>query len=778
MNSSMSGRDGSSLSVAGGRGVSRRSMLKYVGFAAAAGAGLGPLLRPTAVRAAGVAGAGAGTAQRSLRPWLTAAGTPDFTPVRYPLPLPTQAADGLERFDVRDDVVLPEGFEYRVLCKWGDVFGRVGHRVRVGFNHDYTGLVPIAGTADEYYFIVNHEYISGRPWLEGAPAARGQTYVDESGRLAGTPLQGLELDLSTGGDDGLVAAARRLCEAAMEDLGFTVLRVRRRADGHFEVVDDADDHFAYHAATVQNVPETAERRFTGPAASLLGVPRGTFSNCSGATTPWGTFLTCEENFQDQVPEFITPAGEPLPGQDLKFRGLSAPGHDTLPFEFEGLGTGLQPPLDGRQYGWVVEVDPVRRSLVKHTRMGRFRHENVAVRAEAGRAMAAYMGDDRRGGHVWKFVSRQAVRDPSDKANGRLFEDGVLYAARFADDFTGVWVPLQPRTPLAMPQPQSMAGGFLWLPRRPEGGHVAVGTPQAVAAGRAELTAEQWVASVETFAGKPFAACTLGDLVRPRPGTDLEAVILMDAYAMANAAGATPTARPEDIEVHPHDASVYIAFTDSTGSGDGSPDARVFPDSAGKNSRQYGAIYRLAEAGNDPAATTFTWGKFVSSGEVADEGGGFACADNLVFDPAANLWVVSDITTTRHNHPVSRTADDRSLPGSGAFMGIFGNNSLFVFPTTGENAGVPYCFAIGPMECEMSGPTFTDDGLTLLLSVQHPGELYGIRKGRREERRNYVVADPGGKLFTQTRTVPLGSNFPSGKDGDVAYPCVISIVRKA
>lgn len=753
---------------------SRRSMLKYFGFAAAAsvwGGALGPLMR----RGLGAAGA----ASLSAGAWVRGDGTPAFKPVRYPLPLPLDEGGDLSRYEVVDDVLLPEGFEYRVVCQWGDVVGPRGSQVKVGFNHDYTGLLPVAGTTDEFWLVVNHEYISARPWLEGAGEVHATDFVDDGGRLAGRVLQGLEVDL-TAPDvaPDLLPAARRLCAAAMGDLGMTVLHVRRRADGHFEVIRDADDHFAHNGASSQNVPTNAPRRFTGPAAMLLATPRGTFSNCSGATTPWGTFLSCEENFQDQVPEFITPAGRSLSGQSLKFAGVRAPGHERLPMEFEGLGTGLVPPLDGRQYGWVVEVDPVSRSLVKHTRLGRFRHENVALRAVAGRPMAAYMGDDRRGGHVWKFVSAGLVADAASSDNTALFERGTLYVARFAADFTGRWVAVAAGTRLAMPEPEAMAGGFLWLPRRPQGGHVAVGTPAAVGAGRAELTTEQWVRSVEAFAGKPFAECTLGDLVRPDPGVDPDAILLMDAYAMANAVGGTPSARPEDIEVHPVDASLYVAFTDSTGSGDGSPDARIFPDSAGKNSRQYGAMYRMEESAGDPAATTFTWGKFVSSGEVAEQGAGFACADNLVFDPSANLWMVTDLTTTRHNHPVSRTAEDRSLPGSGAFMGIFGNSSLFVFPTTGEHAGVPYCFAIGPMECEMTGPTFTQDGLTLLLSVQHPGELCGTRRRGASEQRQYVLADRSGGLFTQTRTVPLGSNFPANRDGALPRPCVISITRRA
>ena len=253
---------------------------------------------------------------------------------------------------------------------------------------------------------------------------------------------------------------------------------------------------------------------------------------------------------------------------------------------------------------------------------------------------------------------------------------------------------------------------------------------------------------------------------------------MDAYAMANAVGGTPTARPEDIEIHPRDGSVYIAFTDTTGSGDGSPDKRIFPDSAGDTSRQYGAIYRLAETDNDPAATTFAWGKFVSSGEAADGGGGFACADNLVFDPDGNLWMVCDISTTVGNLPVDRSKKQDS-PGGKAFPGVFGNNAMFMIPTAGPNAGVPHCFAVGPMECEMTGPTFVrnpDGGWTLLVSIQHPGELHGTRRDGGQEVRTMTLAARDGTLFEQRRVVPLGSNFPHGRPDEPPRPCVVCVTR--
>ena len=760
--------------------LSRRSFLQYVGFGVAtASLPLGPL-----ARAAKAAAPTAVAPAVDPRAFSTAAGQPLFTPVAYPVPIPgdggSAATDAgrLAKFTVTDDVVLPPGYEYKIVIGWGDKLGPAGDPSRqftFGFNADYTGLQPVPGTTDEYFLIVNHEYISARPWLQGLGIARGSTPLADTatGTMPdGSRLSGLELDLQNPGDKaGLARDLRDLCMHAMDDLGISIVHVRRLVNGHFEVVADSAKHFKISAYRTVNCSASALSA-SGPAASLLGGIRGTFSNCSGATTPWGTFLTCEENFQDQVNEFITPAGQTLTSTPKRFSGAALKGH-ALPFEFEGLGTGVMPPLDGRQYGWVCEVDPVGRSMTKHTLLGRFRHENVAIHAVAGKPLAAYMGDDRRGGHVWKYLSSKSLSDPAAPSNTALLTDGTLYAARYTADYRGQWLPLTPAAPLARPAPEFCPSGHLWLPQRPDGGHVAVGTKESKSA---KITVDEWIASVESFTGKPFANCTLGDLY---PGENAQAVILMDAYAAANAIGATPSARPEDLEVHPLDQSIYIAFTDSTGSGDGSPDFRIFPDSRGTNSRQYGAIYRMAEADNNPASLTFTWGKFVSSGEVADGGGGFACADNLLFDPHANLWMVCDITTTRHNFPVNR--EESTAPGAGGFVGLFGNNAVFFIPTAGELAGIPHAFAIGPMECEMTGPTFTDDGRTLLLSVQHPGELHGRREtttsGLAAETRTMRIAGRDGKIFEQARVIPIGSRFAADADG-TPRPAVISVVRKA
>jgi uncharacterized protein len=706
--------------------------------------------------------------------WVGADGSPIWTPP--PLPMPAwgdggSATDDAQRFasyTLPDELVVPQGFRCEVLASWGDALGPDAH---FGFNADFTALVPIAGRPDEFWLAVNHEFISFRPWSQGYATATGKTLPtlrlalgaapDSKPQLevAGKVLDAGSVDLTDSrsielhGEES-VRALREICRAALGDLGVSVVHVRRRADGSFERVPGS----------------TQDKRISGAHPSTP-----TFGNCSGGVTPWGTVLTCEENYQDQVRDEVDCRGRLIESAPRPFGYAGFSRQIAQPQELRQIGQGLERPLEGRDFGWVCEVDPVRGTLRKLRRLGRFRHENASVRCVAGQPLAVYLGDDRRGGHVWRFVSRAAVRDPSDPDNSKLFDDGILCAARFAADGTGEWVPLEPATPLARPAPELTTSGHLWLPDRrvpsagavPSGGRVVVRASDSKAAG---LSADEWVASVELACGRPFAELTLGDLVWEGEGAELTAtelerwrrdVILLEAFAMAGAIGATPTARPEDVDLHPLDGSLYIAFTESSGDSEGSPDRRLFPPELERTARRYGAIFRLVEGAGAGSLWpgTFTWSRFVSSGELFEEGGAFACADNLVFDPAGSLWITCDL------------AGDT----------VFGNSSLFMVPTRGPSAGRPICFAIGPAECELTGPTFAPDGRALIVSVQHPGEQHGTRAGSggalpASLEREITVSTRAGERFTQRRTVPLGSNFPSGRAGDPPRPCVVVITR--
>ncbi|MEM8998296.1 MAG: alkaline phosphatase PhoX, partial [Acidobacteriota bacterium] len=608
--------------------MDRRRFLKYVGAGA------------TTLVGAGVFGGALTQLGCSAAPnggWVRASGEPLWTPPAYPVPLPSDRDDRaqdkvrLATYEVIDDLTLPAEFRYDVIAKFGDRVGKDGHGIFFGYNNDYTGLLPIKGSTDEYWLFVNHEYLSYRPFFE----ACGDVFDDEPPNFElredvendpprffrgvlhsgdwhaplGSRVNLADEDEMAAVPDAVKADIQRLSQRMLDQMGVSILRVRRLADGRFEVVKDASDHRRISGMGRQNIDAEARGRsgFTGPASTFFAKPpAGTMSNCSGGTTPWGTFLTCEENFYTAVEEDITPEGQPIAGQAKYFGARTSPNElglyvfdSPVPPSIGGIGHAFG--LDGREYGWVTEVEPETGAFTKHTALGRFRHENVALRCEAGEPLAAYMGDDRRGGHVWKFVSDDVVEDPKNPDTRRLLEKGTLYVARFTKDGEGddarrggEWVPLTPETPLRAPEPEHCFSQHVQVPARFVGGAVAVGDTDR---DRPDIEVEYWQEIVESFTGKKFSECTLGDLVKADGESAEEirekklGVILMDAFLMANACGGTPAARPEDLEVHPQDNTVFIAFTDNSDGSDGSPDLRIFPHSRLDKSLQYGAVYR-------------------------------------------------------------------------------------------------------------------------------------------------------------------------------------------
>lgn len=439
------------------------------------------------------------------------------------------------------------------------------------------------------------------------------------------------------------------------DVGLSVLRVRRDADGAWSAV--AGD------ALNRRVNARTPCLVDGPAVAILGgggAVEGTLANCGGQVTPWGTALSCEENYQDVVPDLVDGEGRSVRG------GL-----------FD---------LPGADYGWVVEVDPFDpgSAPVKHTALGRFRHENVGLRCEAGRPLCGYMGDDRTGGHVWKYLSHETYTPGARAANRRLLAAGRLFVARFRTDGTGEWLPLDVSTRL---------------------------NP-----------------NVDPKDLKPFIprwARRLGDCYAS------QGVVLIDAYQAANAIGASACGRPEDLEVHPGDGSVFIAFTASS--------ARPGPWG-----NIYGEVWRLVERKGDVRAREFTWSRFAVGGPYSSEGGGrvFAQPDNMLFDRRGDLWLCSDISS----HLINARED---------YM-VFRNAGLFRVPVSGPDKGRPTQFASMPCEAEPTGPAWAPNEEALFLSVQHPGERHGLR--------------------TEGMPAPRGSNWPHKKLGAPPQPAVVAIRR--
>jgi secreted PhoX family phosphatase len=579
----------------------------------------------------GIAAAGAGTAGALAMPggagYLFADGAQarrarnafsDFTAI---------AASSEDAFQVAP------GFRADVLISWGDIF-RDGdrRRLRYGFNNDFLAYFPLKGSREGLLFI-NHEYPD--PFF----------------------LHGYKPDASPKN------AAQ--VQEEQDSVGNSILHVRRRRNGRWQVVSPSE----YNRRIYGDRPDLV---FTGPLVGAPGIgasAHGSLGNCSGGVTPWGTAVSCEENF-DGYGTNVTLNVEFAYGWH-QFGGQP----EDAEYDF----------VNFKKYGWVCEHDPYDPQSVgrKHTALGRFRHENAAFRHEPGKKFVVYMGDDKNNEGVYKFVSDRRFRPRKGTDNRKLLESGQLYIARWEPEGRRRFATAGDTTPITATE-----GTGTWVPVPEE---------------------------------------ALDDTA-----TKLRAAIGTEEYDTHFA-----TNRPEDLEVA-EDGSVFIALTNNS----------TVRDS-------HGSVRRLREKRNDPEALEFRWRDYAAGGPTGsgDPGTqGFSSPDNLVFDKAGNLWVVTDISTSRLNR------DNE--------YAFHKNNAMFMVPTSGPNRGIAFRFANGPVECEITGPYFTPDERTLFCNAQHPGETTGI-----------TATAPGifGQETTYTSWWPEG-NRTTGDNPSTPKPSTVAISR--
>ncbi len=676
-----------------------------------------------------------------------------FTPVRVALPVNSDGLTAAEQqttyreIAVEDRLVVPEGFRSDLLAAWGDALGSS----RFGFNNDHLGFVQ--HDANRASMTVNFEYISPKPWVDGFEEVVGQPLPYAAMLRALAASDGVIDCTALAATDPRLAQIRAIADQAMTDLGVGVMTLKLDSQGHWVRAKAAQDRRIDGIAGLENPAERL--RCTGPATKVFEAASrqgyddglgsaviGTFANCGGGTTPWGTVLSAEENFQSQVPEPVFADGSSLAPSQRPFLCLES--------KLYGLGNVYG--LAGNKYGWMVEVDPDApdHQAVKHTALGRFRHEAVAVRAEAGQPLLVYSGCDRRGGHLYRFVSSRTVTEVKNKANSRLLEEGELQVARFQADGTGDWLPLRPDTAVDPFLPSRFDQAELACPvELPNSDR-----QQAVA----ELFRDD--ASVQAYC-KRYP--TLASLYRG-DGDAMQGAILVDAHLASSAIGATPTARPEDTKIDPISGDLLIAFTSGSPGSTGGADPAVFQGPEGQASWPNGWVMRLSDQGENG----FRWRMAVTGGTPWAGGLGFTNPDNVAVDAKGNLWIVTD----------------RSMKGSAG--DVFGNNSCWFVPRNGgQNSGqdssqdeTAACFAIGPMECEVTGVCLDRPEKTLFLAIQHPGEVHGSRKQGDEEFQTHDLVDREGTAFQQLRQLPLGSNWPAQAPGRPPRPGVVAVRRSS
>jgi hypothetical protein len=442
--------------------------------------------------------------------------------------------------------------------------------------------------------------------------------------------------------------------------------------------------------------------------------RGTVNNCAIGTTPWGTYLTCEENWAGYFRRVATTDNPNRSAKELASfarygvvgtgRELWATVTPDTPEDLYGrwnamkLGQSSDGSDDYRNaantYGWVVEIDPFepRSTPKKRTALGRFAHEGAWLGpVRAGEPLVWYMGDDSRNEYIYKYVSNRSW-NPRDADGGlaagdKYLDDGKLYVAIFLPDGSGQWAELK--------------------------------------FGINNIT--------PAYAKYAFAD---------------QADVLINTRLAADAAGATKMDRPEWGAVHPKNNEVYFTLTNTNATS--RPVASVDP----ANPRFYndprttggdqkgnpnGHIIRFAEDAGYVDALSFTWDVYLFGARATtdatnvnlsglSDANDFSSPDGLWFSGASPglLWIQTDdgaYTDVTNCMMLAAIPGEVGDGASRAVTSVDGAASKTVTTYLGQPPGEKKLrrFLVGPKECEITGITETPDGKTIFINIQHPGE---------------------------------------------------------
>ncbi|WP_405616518.1 PhoX family protein [Streptomyces sp. NBC_00076] len=609
--------------------LSRRSMMRAAAVVTVAGAAGAALASPVAAAEGGSGAGDSGSGRTGSRPG-TSKGARGL---RFTAVAPNTA----------DVVTIPDGYRQNVVIRWGEPILRgapafdpqkqtaAAQAGQFGYNNDFLALLPLPGERGRQVLVANHEYTDEVLMFRGYNAA---------------------------------APTREQVEIAWAAHGLSAVVVEAdRKSGRLTPVP------RHHLN--RRVTATTEFRLTGPAAgsALLRTSAdptgrkvlGTLNNCSGGTTPWGTTLHGEENFN----QYFANASRDT---DKRY-GIGTGASERKWERFDKRFDVAQEPNEAHRFGYVVELDPYdpHSTPRKHTALGRFKHEGATVRLTKDGRPVVYTGDDERFDYFYKFVGGKRMKHGTSRAvrehNLSLLDEGTLYVARLTGDSPAIEIDGSGK----LPADGEFDGGGEWIP-------LATATAKGAVSHVEGMTAD------EVFVFTRLA----GDKV-----------------------GATKMDRPEDIEPNPHTGKVYVALTNNTnrGVGTNAPADEANP----RNANKHGHVLELTERWNRADSTRFAWTLFLVAGDPKDPATYFAgfpkdkvspisCPDNVAFDPHGNLWISTD----------------------GAQLGS--HDGLFGVATKGERRGELKQFLTMPIGAETCGPIVQDR--RVLVSVQHPGEISG------------------------------------------------------
>ena len=563
------------------------------------------------------------------------------------------------------------GYNADVLIRWGDAVTAdapafdpanvtaASQAKQFGYNCDFTGVIPLPGSSDtsnRALLCVNHEYTQIYLMV---PGLRDQQEKDVRFK-----------DMT-----------KDLVELEMAAHGGTVVEIVKQG-GKWSVVKGSQYNRRITADTPMRIsgPAAGHNRMKTSYDASGAMVRGMINNCAGGISPWGTFLTAEENFNNYFSGKVDGHKE-----EANYKSYGIPGGEYAWGTYVDRFDLNKEENEPNRFGWIVEIDPydANSTPVKRTALGRFKHEGAETIVNSDGRVVVYSGDDERFAFVYKFVTAGRYNATDRAANFGLLDSGTLYVAKYTDDGKGEWMPM-------------------------------------------------------VFGQGPLTAAN---------GFNSQADVVIETRKAARLLGATPMDRPEDVEANKRTNKVYVMLTNN--------DRRQAAQLDKANDRAgnlWGQVLEMTPAGNDHAATAFTWEILVKGGDpkIAEVGamwnpattanGWFACPDGCAIDHQGRLWITTD-------------------QGGGWKKASGRVDGVYALDTEGAARGTSKLFYRVPVGAEMTGLSFASDDQTAFVAVQHPAadgtelwEAFGKKSTYAEPATRWPDFDP--KLPTRPSVVAI------------------------
>jgi len=472
---------------------------------------------------------------------------------------------------------IAEGYSADILLRWGDPItadapdfdvmnqSASAQLKQFGYNNDYVGFTALNDQGTRGLLCVNHEYTNEEVMFPGL------------GRQDRAGFEGMTKDI---------------VDIEMAAHGGSVVEIAQGNDGKWALVKNSP----YNRRIT---PLDTEMTFDGPAAGHDRLKTnadptglsviGTINNCAGGMTPWGTYLMAEENFHGYFwTDVVDGEGDPdvsAQPEAASMKRYGVPGRWYAWGQYHDRFNIDKEPNEPNKFGYIVEVDPRNPDAkpIKHTALGRFRHEGAETTVASDGRLVIYSGDDNRFDYQYKWVSNAAVTPSNSVFGSSLLSDGTLYVARFNEDGTIDWLPL-------------------------------------------------------VFGQGPLT---------PENGFDSQADVAIDTRLAADLLGATPMDRPEDAQPRGDGTAVIMLTNNTRRKADQVDAANPRAESSfghiieikedgGNHSATKGTWSILVKCGDPTIAEVGAeWHPETS------ESGWFGSPDNCVYDTEGRLWISTD-----------------------------------------------------------------------------------------------------------------------------------------